>query len=128
MRLSLSLTNYSWPDGPAKLAAQLTQAVRTADDGGLDTVWVPDHFLQADPNLPTDAEMLEAYTTLGFLAATTRRIRLGTAVTGVTWTCSRAGGPGWGSAPATRVRRPPRWGCRHLRPPNGSSSWRRPSG
>jgi F420-dependent oxidoreductase-like protein len=84
MRLSFSITNYSWPAGPAGLATRLGEVVRAADDAGLDTVWVPDHLLQADPNLPADAEMLEAYTTLGYLAATTRRVRLGTMVTGVT--------------------------------------------
>jgi F420-dependent oxidoreductase-like protein len=82
MRLSLNLTNYSWPDA---LGDQLRRVVRAADEGGLDTVWVPDHLLQADPNNVPEAEMLEAYTTLGFLASSTQRIRLGTMVTGVTY-------------------------------------------
>jgi F420-dependent oxidoreductase-like protein len=85
MRLSLSITNYSWPDGAAGLGAQLGRVVRTADEAGLDTVWVADHLIQADPNSTPGAEMLEAYTTLGFLAALTRRARLGTMVTGVTY-------------------------------------------
>ena len=52
----------------------------------MDTVWVADHLLQADPTAaPGDTEMLEAYTTLGFLAAQTERVRLGTMVTGVTF-------------------------------------------
>src|SRR4029453_6666711 len=37
------------------------------------------------PAAPGDTEMLEAYTTLGFLAAQTERVRLGTMVTGVTF-------------------------------------------
>jgi F420-dependent oxidoreductase-like protein len=84
MRLSLGITNYSWPAGPPDLGAQLGRIVRAADQAGLDTVWVPDHLLQADPNNTPEAEMLEAYTTLGFLAAHTERVRLGTMVTGVT--------------------------------------------
>ena len=85
MRMSITLTNYAWPDGPAKLAHHLDEVVRAADDAGLDTVWVPDHLLQGAPGTsPTDA-MLEAYTTLGFLAARTSRVRLGTAVTAVTF-------------------------------------------
>lgn len=45
-----------------------------------------DHLLQADPTAgPGETEMLEAYTTLGFLAARTERVRLGTMVTGVTF-------------------------------------------
>jgi F420-dependent oxidoreductase-like protein len=83
MRVSISLTNYSWPDG---LAPSLGRVVEAADQAGLDTVWVADHLIQADPTAPPDdTEMLEAYTTLGFLAARTERVRLGTMVTGVTF-------------------------------------------
>src|SRR4029450_9756558 len=80
---SISLTNYSWPDG---LAPSLGRVVEAADRAGLDTFWVADHLVQADPTAPPDdTEMLEAYTTLGFLAARTERVRLGTMVTGVTF-------------------------------------------
>jgi F420-dependent oxidoreductase-like protein len=86
MRVSITATNYSWPDGPAELAARLGWLVGAADEAGVDTVWVPDHLLQADPTAaPGQTEMLEAYTTLGFLAARSRRVRLGTMVTGVTF-------------------------------------------
>jgi F420-dependent oxidoreductase-like protein len=85
MRISLSVTNYSWPTGPAELSAELSRVVRAAEDAGLDTVWVADHLLQADPTATQDAEMLEAYTTLGYLAGHTTRIRLGTMVTAVTY-------------------------------------------
>ena len=85
MRLSLSITNYSWPDGSKGLAPRLARIVRAADEGGLDTVWVADHLIQADPTSTPGAEMLEAYTTLGFLAALTERVRIGTMVTGVTY-------------------------------------------
>jgi F420-dependent oxidoreductase-like protein len=58
--------------------------VRAADQAGVDTVWVADHLLQADPTAgPDQTEMLEAYTTLGFLAAPTQRVRLGTTVSPV---------------------------------------------
>jgi F420-dependent oxidoreductase-like protein len=85
MRLSLNITNYSWPGGPAGLGGELARTVRAADEGGLDSVWLADHLIQADPTSVPDSEMLEAYTTLGFLAAHTRRVRLGTMVTGVTF-------------------------------------------
>ncbi|MGH3768513.1 MAG: LLM class F420-dependent oxidoreductase [Pseudonocardiaceae bacterium] len=85
MRLSLTITDYSWPDGPARLADHLARVIAAADGAGLDTVWIPDHLLQCAPGTsPTDA-MLEAYTTLGYLAARSTRVRLGTAVTGVTF-------------------------------------------
>jgi F420-dependent oxidoreductase-like protein len=85
MRISLSITDFSWPASTAPLAARLVDVARVADEGGLDTLWVADHLLQADPNSTPDAPMLEAYTTLGFLAGQTRRLRLGTMVTGVTF-------------------------------------------
>ena len=86
MRVSLSVTNYSWPSGPQGLGPELARLAGAADQSGVDTVWVADHLLQADPTAaPDDSEMLEAYTTLGFLAAQTQRVRLGTMVTGVTF-------------------------------------------
>jgi F420-dependent oxidoreductase-like protein len=85
MRLSMSITNYSWPGGPGNLGSELARVAQAADAGGLDTVWVADHMLQADPSSSPEAEMLEAYATLGFLAAQTRRVRLGAMVTGVTF-------------------------------------------
>jgi F420-dependent oxidoreductase-like protein len=85
MRISLSVTNYTWASGPPGLAGELARIARASDEAGLDTLWVADHLLQMDPASSPDAEMLEAYTALGFLAAHTERIRLGTMVTGVTF-------------------------------------------
>jgi F420-dependent oxidoreductase-like protein len=86
MRVSIGVTSYSWPDGPQRLGSELARLVRGADQAGVDTVWVADHLLQADPSAaPGETEMLEAYTTLGFLAARTEHLRLGTLVTAVTF-------------------------------------------
>jgi F420-dependent oxidoreductase-like protein len=82
MRISLNITNYSWP---TRIDHEIDRIARAPDEGGLDTVWVPDHLLQSDPTSSVEAEMLEAYTTLGFLAARTERLRLGTMVTAVTY-------------------------------------------
>jgi F420-dependent oxidoreductase-like protein len=86
MRVSISVTNYSWPSGVSGLAAELGQVARAADDAGVDTVWVTDHLVQADPTAPPEADdMLEAYTALGFVAARTERVRLGAMVSPVTF-------------------------------------------
>src|SRR5919201_6312537 len=86
MRLSISVTNYSWPGDHHGPGAELARVAHAAEQAGVDTVWVTDHLLQADPTAPpTDTDMLEAYTTLGFLVAQTERVRLGTMVTGVTF-------------------------------------------
>lgn len=85
MLVSMSLTNYSWPGGPRALGEELARVARIADDAGIDTVWVTDHLVQADPTAPpADADMLEAYTVLGYLAARTERVRLGAMVSPVT--------------------------------------------
>ena len=85
MRVSISLTDYTWPDSPAGIAANLRDVVRAADAAGVDTVWVADHLLQADPNSQPGAEMLEAYTVLGYLAGVSERVRLGTLVSAATY-------------------------------------------
>jgi alkanesulfonate monooxygenase SsuD/methylene tetrahydromethanopterin reductase-like flavin-dependent oxidoreductase (luciferase family) len=85
MRISLDITDFSWPGGPSRLAPELERIVQVADEGGLDTVWLSDHLIQAAPGSTPDSEMLEAYTALGFLAGQTGRVRLGTMVTAVTY-------------------------------------------
>jgi F420-dependent oxidoreductase-like protein len=56
---------------------------RTADEVGFSSIWLMDHLFQIASMGKVEEEMLEAYTTLGFLAAHTRRARLGTLVTGI---------------------------------------------
>jgi len=60
MRLSLNVTNYGWPGAPDALADGLDDVARAADAGGLDTLWVNDHLLQAEPGTTPDEPMLEA--------------------------------------------------------------------
>jgi len=81
MKLSLTMTDHSWPDG----VAGLRQVATLADQGGLDTIWVPDHLLQADPTSHPEAELFEAVTMLGYLAAITSRARLGMLVSPITF-------------------------------------------
>ena len=85
MKISLSMTNFSWPGATADIAQHVAATARAAESGGLDTVWVADHLMQADPASDPSEPMLEAYTTLGFLAGQTSTIRLGTMVTGATY-------------------------------------------
>jgi F420-dependent oxidoreductase-like protein len=82
MKLSVSVTNYSWAD---RLRDRLASLAGVLDDTAIDTLWVPDHLLQADPASRVDEPMLEAYTALGYLAAVTSRIRLGAMVTAATF-------------------------------------------
>ncbi len=81
MRVSLSITQF--PNAPGD--TPLDRVVRVADEGGIDTVWVADHLIQYAPGTePTDPH-LEAYTTLGWLAARSERVRLGAMVSPITF-------------------------------------------
>ncbi len=86
MRVSISITNFSWSSDPADLAGRLAEVAVTADESSLHTLWVNDHLLQADPGAePNQRDMLEVHTVLGFLAALTRRVHLGALVSPVTY-------------------------------------------
>ncbi|HZU58994.1 MAG TPA: LLM class F420-dependent oxidoreductase [Actinocrinis sp.] len=85
MRIGYTIARFDWPGGPAAIRPNLLKLARTAEDGGLYSLWVMDHFWQISVNGPAEDPMLEGYTALGFLAAATERVTLGTMVTGVTY-------------------------------------------
>ena len=85
MKIGLQIPDFTTPDGPGRLGPDLATVARTADDVGFEYLAVMDHFFQIGMIGPPDREMLEAYTTLGFLAGHTSRARLLTLVTGVTY-------------------------------------------
>ncbi len=70
---------------PDRLFERLLELVGAAEAAGFDLVTVMDHFYQIAQVGQEEEPMLEAYTTLGALAARTTRVRLGTMVTGVTY-------------------------------------------
>ncbi len=82
MRIGLQVPTFNWPGGPARLGADLAAVARTADDAGFEFVSVMDHFFQIPVAGPVEDDMLEAYTTLGYLAACTTNAKLLTLVTG----------------------------------------------
>ena len=85
MKLGLQIPNLSYAGGPPALGANLAAIAQAADDAGYGSIWLMDHLFQIPPVGPAQLEMLEAYTTLGFLAGHTSKVRLGTMVTGVTY-------------------------------------------
>ncbi|WP_410606998.1 LLM class F420-dependent oxidoreductase [Amycolatopsis sp. lyj-109] len=83
MKLGLQIPDFTWPNGAAALGADLAAVVRAGDQAGFDSIAVMDHFFQIGGVGPVENDMLEAYTTLGFIAAHTERAKLLTVVTGV---------------------------------------------
>ncbi len=85
MKIGLQIPDYTWPGGPARLGQDLATVARTADDAGFEFIAVMDHFFQIGLIGPPEHEMLESYTTLGYLAGCTSRVKLLTLVTGAVY-------------------------------------------
>ena len=85
MQIGLQIPDFTNPGGPAQLGADLARIARTAEEAGFQYLAVMDHFFQIGVIGPPERDMLEAYTTLGFLAAHTTRIELITVMTGVVY-------------------------------------------
>ncbi|MEO1061523.1 MAG: TIGR03560 family F420-dependent LLM class oxidoreductase [Actinomycetota bacterium] len=85
VRFGLQLPAFDWPGGTEELPTQLGRVAAEAEAAGFSSLWLMDHLVQI-PFVGREWEpMLESWTTLGFLAAATERIRLGTMVTGITY-------------------------------------------
>src|ERR1022692_2486496 len=85
MKLGLHVPDFTWPDGPQHLGRDLARIATAAEDAGFAKLSVMDHVWQIGVIGPPEHEMLEAYTTLGYLAACTSRIQLLSWVTAVVY-------------------------------------------
>jgi F420-dependent oxidoreductase-like protein len=82
VKLGLQIPDYTWPGGPERVGADLATVARAADDAGFEFIGVMDHLFQIRSIGSDKRAMLEAYTTLGYLAAHTSRAKLLAIVTG----------------------------------------------
>ena len=85
MELGLHIANFTWDGGTAEIAPTLGRVARAAEDVGIARLTVMDHLWQISGIGPPENAMLEAYTTLGYLAAVTERVRLHVLVTAVVY-------------------------------------------
>src|ERR1700712_4099614 len=85
MELGLHVSNFTWPEGPQHIARDLTRVATAAEHMGFAKLSVMDHVWQIGVIGPPEHEMLEAYTTLGYLAAVTTKIDLLAWVTAVVY-------------------------------------------
>jgi F420-dependent oxidoreductase-like protein len=85
MKVGLQIPDFSTPRGAKALGRELATVARTADDAGFEYIAVMDHVFQIAAVGPAEKEMLEGYTTLGYLAACTQHAALVTLVTGTVY-------------------------------------------
>jgi F420-dependent oxidoreductase-like protein len=85
VEIGVHVASFTWPETPQGTAATLGQIAEVVEDSGFSAISVMDHWFQMDAFFDAAEPMLEGYTTLGYLAAKTSRVRLGLLVTGVTY-------------------------------------------
>lgn len=85
MDLGVHYANFTHPGWQTDLTERLVATARAAEDGGAALFTVMDHWFQMETLGGPAEPMLEAYTTLGHIAALTERISLGVLVTGGTY-------------------------------------------
>jgi F420-dependent oxidoreductase-like protein len=85
MQLDLHVPRFTWPGASASIGPTLTSLAQTAEAIGVRTLSVMDHWFQMDMMWPAEEPMMEGYTTLGFVAGQTEKLRLRLLVGGVTY-------------------------------------------
>lgn len=83
MEIGLEIGDFTWDGGPGGAAEVLADFARTADDGGVELLAVPDHLWQGPHQGGPEGAQLECFTTLATIAAHTSRCRLMPGVTAV---------------------------------------------
>ncbi|HEX2287071.1 MAG TPA: LLM class F420-dependent oxidoreductase [Mycobacterium sp.] len=86
MELGFHVPIFEIDGGTTAIAGELARVGVAAEESGATWLSFMDHFFQIEPTgLPAESNMLEGYTTLGYLAAHTSTVDLGLLVTGVTY-------------------------------------------
>jgi len=58
MKLGLQVSNFTWPGAPESIGPTFGRIAREADDAGVASLWVMDHFFQISSIGPPEHEML----------------------------------------------------------------------
>ncbi len=83
MRIGMQIASLNGLGNPADFGRRLTDVARAVEQAGFYSLWLPDHLLNAMVVLGRSLAdpVLEAYSTVSFLAAVTQRVKLGVQVT-----------------------------------------------
>jgi F420-dependent oxidoreductase-like protein len=85
MHLGIQVNAFTWPGAPHDTGKNFRRIAVDAEQSGMASLWVMDHFFQISMNGNPELDMLEGWSALAFAAAATDSIKLGTLVTGVTY-------------------------------------------
>ncbi len=85
MELGVHVTDFSWPGEPGSIRPTLDAIAEETEACGASSLSFMDHWFQMEFEAEATEPMLEGYTSLGYLAARTERLKLGLLVTGVTY-------------------------------------------
>src|SRR5215207_7508273 len=77
MKLGVQLNSFDWEGGPERFATRLAEIARASEEAGFDRIAVADHVWQHPIMGGPEANELECYAMLAFLAANTERVGLG---------------------------------------------------
>jgi F420-dependent oxidoreductase-like protein len=83
VKIGLQIPSFTWPDGNAAIGPTLARIVESADEAGFDSLWVMDHFFQIRGVGRPEEPMLEGWTSLGYMAAHSKKATLGLLVGGI---------------------------------------------
>jgi len=82
LKFGIQHPNFSYDGEGEQIVETLRNVTSHAERLGYDSFWVMDHFHQIQGVGETNEPMFEGWTTLGVIAGSTSKIRLGTMVTG----------------------------------------------
>jgi F420-dependent oxidoreductase-like protein len=85
VRIGIQVPSFTYPGGQERIGPTFGRIARDADQAGLASLWVMDHFFQIRGVGAAEEPMLEGYAALSYAAALTERITLGTMVSGVVY-------------------------------------------
>ncbi len=85
MHIGLHIGKFHWPGSPENISDKLKEIAKVADEAGFYSIWVMDHVFQLGAQFgsvhgPEEEEMLEAYSTIAYLAGVTKKIKVGVQV------------------------------------------------
>ncbi len=86
IQIGLHIGKFDWKGSPKNIGIKLAEIAKKADEVGFGSIWVMDHVFQLGTRYgtihgPETAAMLEGYSTIAYMSALTKRIKVGVQVT-----------------------------------------------